>query len=349
MRQKVAGVGIGDSGLATAADPDGNHFMKWRALSGLVCGLGFWASGVAADLRLGLIGLDTSHVTAFTEILNNPAAKDHVPGARVVAAFKGGSPDIDSSWSRVEEYTKTLQDKYGVKIYDSIEELCRNVDAVLIESVDGRPHLAQARLVIAARKPLYIDKPIGGTLPDALEIFGLASMAKVPLFSASSLRFGSNTLAVRNGSIGVVTNALTSSPAHLEKTHPDLFWYGVHGVESLFTVMGTGCISVRRGTTPEGGIEVVGTWKEGRSGTFREGKGYSGEAKGTQGSSPVGSYDGYAPLVAAIVPFFNSGVAPVMPEETIEIFAFMEAADESKRRGGAKVTLAEVVAKARQR
>ena len=302
-----------------------------------------------ADLRLGLIGLDTSHVTAFTEILNNPSAKDHVKGARVVAAFKGGSPDIESSWSRVEEYTRTLREKYGVRIYDSIPEMCRDVDAVLLESVDGRPHLEQVRPVIAAGKPVYIDKPIAGTLSDAIEIFRLAEKAKVPVFTASSLRFGSNTLAVRNGRIGIVTNAWTSSPAHVEKTHPDLFWYGVHGVESLFTVMGTGCVSVRRGTTPEGGIEVVGTWKGGRRGTFREGKGYEGRAEGTKGSSPVGAYDGYAPLIAAVVPFLKTGVAPVQPEETLEIFAFMEAADESKRRGGAEVTLAEVLEKARRR
>ena len=302
-----------------------------------------------SDLRLGLIGLDTSHVTAFTEILNNPAAKDHVKGARVVAAFKGGSPDIESSWSRVEDYTRTLREKHGVRIYDSIPEMCRDVDAVLLESVDGRPHLEQVRPVIAAGKPVYIDKPIAGTLSDAIEIFRLAEKAKVPVFTASSLRFGSNTLAVRNGSIGTVTNAWTSSPAHVEKTHPDLFWYGVHGVESLFTVMGTGCVSVRRGTTPEGGIEVVGTWKGRRRGMFREGKGYEGRAEGTKGSSPVGAYDGYAPLIAAVVPFLKTGVAPVRPEETLEIFAFMEAADESKRRGGAEVTLAEVLEKARRR
>lgn len=296
----------------------------------------------AADLRLGIVGLDTSHVTAFTEILNDPAAKGHVPGAVVVAAFKGGSPDIESSWSRVDGYTKTLQDKYGVKLYDTIEELCRNVDAVLIENVDGRPHLAAARPVIAARKPLYIDKPMAASVADVREIFRLAAAANVPIFSSSSLRFASNTLAVRAGSIGTVTNAVTSSPAHLEKTHPDLFWYGVHGVESLYTVMGTGCESVRRGTNAEGGIQVTGRWKDGRIGTFSEGKGYSGQAQGPRGNQAVGSYDGYAPLVEAIVRFFQTGVAPVKPEETIEIFTFMEAADESKRRGGAEVRLSEI-------
>jgi predicted dehydrogenase len=316
------------------------HWLRWFVLPLLV--LSVPEAVRAADLKLGLIGLDTSHVTAFTEILNDPASKGHVSGARVVAAFKGGSPDIESSWNRVDEYTKTLQDKFGVKIYKTIEELCQNVDAVLIESVDGRPHLAQARPVIAAHKPLYIDKPVAGTLADAREIYRLAAAAGVPIFSSSSLRFATNTLAVRAGSIGTVTNALTSSPAHLEKSHPDLFWYGVHGVESLYTVMGTGCESVRRGTNAEGGIEVVGRWKGGRTGTFSEGKGYSGMAHGTRGSLSVGSYDGYAPLVTEIVKFFQTGVAPVTPEETLEIFTFMTAADESKRQGGAEVKLAEV-------
>ncbi len=299
-----------------------------------------------ADLRVGLIGLDTSHVTAFTELLNNPDAKGHVPGARVVAGFKGGSPDIESSWSRVDGYTRTLRDKYGVRIHDSIEELCRHVDVVMLESVDGRPHLEQARPVIAAGKPLYIDKPMAGSLKDALEIFRLAREAGVPVFSASSLRFGTRTLAVRGGSIGTVTNAWCGSPAHLEPTHPDLFWYGIHGCESLFTVLGRGCESVRRGTTPDGKIEVTGTWTGGRVGTFREVAGYQGHAWGTGGESDVGAYDGYAPLVAAVVEFFRTGKPPVPPEETVEILAFMAAADASKARGGAPVSLAEVLAEA---
>ena len=301
----------------------------------------------AAEIRLGIIGLDTSHVTAFTEVLNNPKAKDHVPGARVVAAFKGGSADIPSSIGRVEEYTTALRDKYGVKIHDTIEGVCAEVDAVLIESVDGRPHLEQARIVIAARKPLYIDKPVGGTLRDALEIFRLAEAAGVPLFTASSLRFAKNTQAVRAGSIGKVQSAETTSPAHVEKTHPDLYWYGVHGCESLFTVMGTGCETVARRATADGKIEVIGKWKGGRTGIFRESSAYSGKARGEKGEAPVGSFDGYAPLVVEIVKFFQTRKSPVPAVETIELFAFMEAADESKRQGGKPVSLTEVIEKAR--
>lgn len=300
----------------------------------------------AADLRLGMIGLDTSHVTAFTELLNNPKARDHVPGARVVAAFKGGSADIPSSINRVDGYTATLRDKYGVKIFDTIEQLCAEVDAVLVESVDGRPHLAQARIVIAAKKPLYIDKPVAGTLADALEIFRLAEAAGVPMFTSSSLRFGRDTQAVRAGSIGRVLSAETTSPASLDKHHPDLFWYGVHGCESLFTVMGTGCETVERRKTADGKIEVLGRWKGGRTGTFREDTKYGGKATGEKGEAPAGSFDGYAPLVVEIVKFFQTRKSPVPAAETIELFAFMEAADESKRQGGQPVSIAEVLAKA---
>ncbi len=296
----------------------------------------------AADIRIGFIGLDTSHATAFADLLNDPAAKDHVSGARVVAAVPGGSPDIDSSWQRVPDYTGTLVKKHDIHIHGTIEAMLREVDAVMLLSVDGRPHLAQARPVIAAHKPLFLDKPMAGSLKEGAEIFRLAKEAGVPVFSSSSLRYGRKTVAVHQGSLGTVTNAVTGSPAHLEPTHPDLFWYGIHGVESLFTVMGPGCQSVRRSKTATGGIEVSGVWSGGRSGTFREDKGYTGEARGEKGSSEVGAYDGYAPLVVEVVKFFQTGQPPVAAEETLEILAFMEAADLSKKRDGASVTLDEV-------
>jgi Oxidoreductase family, NAD-binding Rossmann fold len=306
------------------------------------------ATAFGADLRIGIIGCDTSHVTAFTELLNNPQARNHVPGGKVVAAFRGGSPDVVESASRVDKFSATLKDKYGVKFYDTIEELCQNVDAVMLESVDGRPHLEQVKPVIAARKPVYVDKPMAASLRDVLEIFRLAKAAKVPLFSASSLRFATNTLAARHGAIGKVKYVETYGPCEIEPHHPDLFWYGVHGVEALFTVMGTGCRTVQRDTTPDGRIEVIGTWSHGRKGVYRADKTFHGLAKGSKGEMSVGNYDGYAPLVAEIIDFFQTGVAPVKPKETIKIFAFMEAADESKREGGAPVKIRDVLKRARE-
>lgn len=305
-------------------------------------------ASTAADLRLGIVGCDTSHCIAFTELLNDANAKGHVSGGKVVAAFKGGSPDIPSSASRVEGYSKTLAEKYGVKFYDGVEELCKNVDAVLIESVDGRPHLEQVKPVLEARKPVFIDKPMAGSLRDVIEIFNLAKKAKVPVFSSSALRFAKDTQAARQGSTGKISYAETYGPCEIEPHHPDLFWYGVHGVESLYTVMGTSCQTVQRGKTADGKIEVVGTWRGGRKGVYREDKGFHGSAKGDKGEAAVGSFDGYAPLVEQIVKFFQTGIAPIPPKETIEIFAFMEAADESKRLGGAPVKVSEVIKKARK-
>jgi len=312
--------------------------------------VGLLAAGIcsAGELRIGIIGLDTSHVVAFTKALNDPSDPAHIPGGRIVAAFKGGSMDVPSSRDRVEEYTKELTEKYGVKLVGSIEELCREVDAVMLESVDGRPHLVQARPVIKAKKPLFIDKPMAASLADGLEIFQLAKAAKVPVFSASSLRFAKSTQAVRNGSIGKVMSAETFSPVHTEPHHPELFWYGIHGVESLFTVMGPGCQTVQRGTTADGRVEVKGTWAGGRTGIFRQApdnKSYGGTARGDKGEAAIGGYDGYEPLVAAVIKFFQTGVSPVPERETVEILAFMDASDESGRLGGQPIKLADVLKK----
>lgn len=317
------------------------HMKRHLIVAGFVL-TGLLSRAGAADLRIGLVGLDTSHVTAFTQLLNDPNHAQHIPGARVVAAFRGGSYDLEASRSRVDGYTRELQEKHGVKLCATIEELCGEVDAVMLESVDGRPHLAQAVPVILARKPLFIDKPMAASLRDAVAIFELAREFRVPVFSCSSLRYAKGTQAARRGEVGRVLEAETTSPCALEPTHPDLFWYGIHGVESLFTVMKTGCESVKRSQTTNGLIEVVGTWKGGRTGIYRESKAYGGKARGEKGEIAVGAYDGYAPMVAEVVRFFQTGVAPVSPEETLEILAFMEAADESKRRQGDSVRLEEI-------
>ncbi|HAY81241.1 MAG TPA: dehydrogenase [Planctomycetaceae bacterium] len=294
------------------------------------------------QIRVGIIGLDTSHAIAFTKILNAADAPADVAHCRVVAAYPKGSPDIESSVSRVPKYTEQIQ-AMGVEIVDSIDALLEKVDAVLLETNDGRPHLEQVLPCFRAGKPVFIDKPIAGSLADAIAIFAAAEKYDVPTFSSSSLRYGKNTQAARAGALGKIQSCETHSPASLEKTHPDLFWYGIHGCESLFTVMGTGCQTVQRGKTADGKIEVTGTWSGGRRGTFREGKGYGGQATGSKQAGPVGSYDGYRPLVVAIVQFFRTGKVPISQAETLEIYAFMEAADESKRQGGQAVTTASVM------
>jgi len=306
-------------------------------------------------LRVGIIGLDTSHAIAFTTTLNKgpkkPEDAPRVAGVRVVAAYPQGSKDIESSTKRVPEYTEKVRNM-GVEIVDSVEALVNRVDAVLLESNDGRVHLGQLRPILKAGKPVFIDKPIAGALVDAIRIIDASKRAKVPMFCASSLRFGASTQAVRNGSLGKVLSAETFSPVHIEPTHPDLYWYGIHGCESLYTVMGTGCKTVKYSQTEDGKVEVTGIWEDGRKGIFREEngkdrKGYGGLAVGEKGQTAVGTYEGYDVLLYTIVEMFRTGKAPVTQEETLELYAFMEAAGESKRLGGAEVDLKEILEKAR--
>ena len=300
-------------------------------------------------LRLGLIGLDTSHVIAFTSRFNEPDNPNHVPGGRVVAAFKGGSADIESSHTRVEGYTKTLVEKYGVKIYDSIKEVCENVDAILLTSLDGRPHLSQVRPVFEANKPVFVDKPVAGTLKDAVEIYRLAKESKVPCFSSSSLRWYPGVVEVANADVGELISVLSYGPAPSEPNHPDLFWYGIHPTEALFTVMGTGCETVTR-TSTEDTVVVTGIWKDGKVGTLHglaKGRfGYKVTAFGSKAIVEQTKGGDYTPMLREVIKFFNTGKPPVAPETTLEIYAFMEAADESKRRGGTPVKISEVLHKA---
>jgi len=311
--------------------------------------LAFGAQSFAAELRIGMIGLDTSHVIEFTRRFNDPNDKNHVPGGKVVAAFKGGSKDIEGSWSRVEGYTKQLQEKYGVKIVDTIEELCQQVDVVMLESVDGRPHLQQAIPVFKAKKTLFIDKPVAGSLADAIQIFRLAKENNVPCFSSSSLRYYPTIDELKAAKTGELKGAISTGPAHLEEHHPDLFWYGIHPTEAMFAIMGTGCETVVRTSTKDTDV-VTGVWKDGKVGTLRGLRGgaapYTVTVFGGKAVVNKTLEGDYTPFLREVMKFFQTGVAPVSPEETVEIFAFMEAADESKRQGGCPVKIRDVMKKA---
>lgn len=299
--------------------------------------------------KLGIIGLDTSHVSAFTKYLNDPKRD----GMKIVAAYPGGSSDIESSYSRVPKFTEELKG-LKVEIVDSIPDLLTKVDAVLLESVDGRPHLAQAIPVLKSGKPMFIDKPLAGTLADAIAIDMLAKKYNARWFSSSSLRFSADIHKYRTDEAlrSSVRGADAWSPCSLEEHHPDLFWYGVHGVEILYTAMGQGCETVTRVAAGNTDL-VVGVWKGGRVGTFRgirDGQaGYGLVVFGEKAIKMSDKYDGYGPLVEQFTQFFAGAPTPVPNEETLELFAFMTAADQSKTKGGIPVKISDIVAEATEK
>jgi predicted dehydrogenase len=315
-----AGIGLGMAGPISSVYGRGNLIEKGR---------------------VGIIGLDTSHCIAFAKLLNAPGVGTEFGEFKIIAAYPKGSNDIKSSVERIPEYTNEIK-QYGVEIVDSIEDLLNKVDVVLLETNDGRLHLQQALAAIKAKKPLFIDKPITASLKDAIAIFDASKQYNVPVFSTSALRFVENLQDIASGKFGKVLGADTYSPATLEKTHPDLFWYGIHGVEILYTAMGTGCKTVVRVHT-EGTDVVVGTWNDGRIGVVRGTRTGEHEYGGTiyteKGIVTVGRFDGYNTMVKKIIEFFQTGIAPVRAAETLEMLAFMEAADASKLKDGIPVSV----------
>ena len=298
-------------------------------------------------IKIGIIGLDTSHSTAFTELLNGDSDDKFVKEFEVVAAYPYGSKTIQSSYERIPGYIEEVK-KHGVEITSSIAELLDKVDCVMLETNDGRIHLEQAMEVFKSGKICYIDKPIGATLGQAIAIYEMAEKYNVPIFSSSALRYSPQNQKLRNGEFGKILGADCYSPHKVEPTHPDFGFYGIHGVETLYTLMGTGCESVNRMSSQDADV-VVGRWKDGRIGTFRgikEGPAiYGGTAYTPKGAIAAGGYEGDKVLLDQILTFFKTGVAPISKEETIEIFTFMKASNMSKEQNGKIVTMEEAYRK----
>ena len=335
---------------------DRRKFIKKTAIASLGIGLAGTVSGnsgrkeIPKGKRVGMIGLDTGHSPAFTKSLNDPMAGDRFRGYKVVAAYPKGTENITAWKERIPEFTEEVRNQ-GVEIVNSIDDMLEKVDVVLLTCIDGNKHLEQVLPVFKAGKRVFIDKPFAGNLTDAIAIVEAAKQYDVPMFSSSSLRYVDGGKEISGGKVGKVIGVDAYSPAPIEEHHPDLFWYGVHGVEILFTVMGIGCKRVQR-TYTEGTDIVVGVWEDGRVGSFRgirNGKrGYGGTVFGEDGISAVDEYQGYNPLLEKIAEFFDTGIVPVPAEETLEIFAFMQAADESKEKGGIVVDIAEVMHMAKE-
>ena len=324
-------------------------------------------SPAAEPIKVGIIGLDNYQAVAFTQLFHDPKAPANLAGLKVVVAFPAGSPDIEESVRELPKWVKDIQASYGVEIVKSPEEVLKRCDAVLIMSVDGRAHLEQLKLVFKTGKPVYIGRPLAASPTDTVEIFRLAKESKTPIFSCSQHRFSPGFIGMRkHEDVGDVLGVDVFGGCPREPHHPDLFWHAIHGIETVYTIMGPGCVSVTRVSTDTTDL-VSGTWKDGRVATFRGmRKGtlkYSATVFGSKGVSTAGIYGhgvpvkgvvptndeymGYKPTATEIAKFFKTGKPPVSAEETTELFAFMEAAEESKRQNGAVVKLETVLAKAK--
>ena len=297
------------------------------------------------EIRIGIIGADTSHVTAFTKLINDASDPAHVPGGKVVACVPTQSPDWDKSFSRVEGFKKDLQEKYNVQLVESIPAMLKQVDAVLLESVDGRRHLAELKEVVKAKCPVYIDKPFAASLKDAKAMVKLLQKKNIPAWSTSALRFEVNLEKWLAEPHGKIMGATTWGPAAIEAQQPGWYWYGIHAVEELYRILGPGCTKVRCASSAQGDV-ATGEWSDGRIGVVRgtrAGQGEFGAVIHCDDQIALIPRNKEVPLYAALVrnimQFFQTKQAPVPLSETLEIMAFIEAANKSAATNGRPVEL----------
>jgi hypothetical protein len=299
-------------------------------------------NGVVFPLRIGMIGLDTSHCSVFAELLHDMNNPYHVPGARITEVYPGGSEAFSLSKNRVNQYTSEMQDKYGVKILDSIETVAEQVDAILLESVDGRQHLEQFELIAPFGKPVFIDKPFATRVSDAKRIIELSQEYNVPIYSSSSIRYAAGISEL--GKNQNVLGCTAFGPNDILDDFPGLFWYGIHSAEVLFSKMGTGCREVIVHSS-EKVDHIVGLWDNGRTGTIY-GYRFKGvydfgctvyTEQGVLSDIVHAEPPAYALMLKEVVKFFNTRVSPIDLSETLEIVAFLEAANESRRTGKAVI------------
>ncbi|MBL4575486.1 MAG: Gfo/Idh/MocA family oxidoreductase [Opitutaceae bacterium] len=294
-----------------------------------------------APLKIGLVGLDTSHVVSFADEFNDSTSANHIPGARIVAGFPGGSPDMELSISRVDGYTKTLREKYDVEIVNSPEVVAEKADAILLTTVDGRLHRDQFSRIAEAGKPVFIDKPLAVCSEDAIAIAAIAKKRGTPLMTSSALRYSMALTDVleRKGRENV-TGADFAGPMVLVPTCPGYFWYGIHTAEQLYTSMGKGCEKVIARYS-ENHDSLIAVWKDGRIGTLRGNRlgndSFDGMVHFADEICHIDVAAAKKPftksLSEAVLAFLLTGNSPIDLEESVEIVRFLEAANESRESG----------------
>ena len=300
-----------------------------------------------SDIKIGIVGLDTSHVVGICGVFNDSSSENHIPGARIVKAFPGGSRKFSMSIGRVEGFTAEVRDKFGVEIVNAISDM-DDMDAFLLHSVDGDQHLEQFAELARFGKPVFIDKPLACCYQDAREIVKLAASSATPLMASSCIRYGKGIAGlVPEGESLCTVEAF--GPMALLDDYRDYFWYGIHSAETLYSIFGRGFVSVEARSFENCDL-LIGRRAGGRLGTicgFRSGSYAFGVRAVTNKGVHVGIYDNSVPALVLMaretLKFFQTGVPAVDPEENLEAIAFLEAASRSRAEGGREVKFSEFI------
>lgn len=297
-----------------------------------------------SELKIAMIGLDTSHCEGIAGHLNNRDPGHCLPGAKIMKAFPGGSDKMAVSRDRIEGFTAKLRDEYNIPMCNSIEEAADGMDAIILTSVDGRQHLEQVEVLARFEKPIFVDKPFACSVADAKAMIELSKKHNAPLMSSSTIRFASGVME-KKAEPSAIPVCETFGPMSILDDFPPYFWYGIHSADLLYLHMGRGCEEVR--VIHEDTIDImVGRWKDGRIGIVKGMRQESAKPFGRilylEDNVDYALADMADPpcartLLESAISFFRTGKSPIDIEETLEVMAFLEAAETSLKQNGAAV------------
>ena len=283
------------------------------------------------DLKLAIVGLDTSHAEKFPEQLQSPEipAEQRIPGMRAVSCLKFMTPFTTEEV--LAERTAKLE-SWGVRVTENFDEAVSDCDAILLEINDPAYHVEYFERAAKLGKPIFLDKPMADTFENGKKIVSIAEADSVSFFTASSLRFVPE-LESASAEVGKPELASVYGPLGKALAGSSIVWYGVHAFEMLERAMGTGASRVTAVRDERGTVVTVG-YRDGRRGIVElteEMSQYGGVLRSADKVKPyvVNMDNAYSGLLKQIVKFLNEDFIPVSIEESLEIMHLLDAAERS--------------------
>ncbi len=288
-------------------------------------------------IRIGVVNIDTSHPLAFAKYLAQGER------ARYVAVYNDGFRGDDEVDAFIRQFG--LEKRCG-----SVEELVEDVDIGFLQGCDWDLHLRHALPFLQRGKPVFIDKPLVGRLADCRELERLAAQGAV-ILGSSSLRYApeiADFLAKPESERGATLNVFGTVGV-------DEFNYGIHIVEGIGAILGTGAVS----TTYVGASEAEGKrcesffvrFDNGRTALYNTCHGvwqpFDFVITTTKSTYALRADTGnlYAALLDGICDTLETGQNHLAPVEALtESVKILLAGRLSRERGGSEVRLADIPA-----
>jgi len=290
---------------------------------------------MSEDLKVALIGLDTSHTVEFARRMQAPDCPPElrVPGLRAVTCLRFSTPFMDEAG--LDERQGQLE-AWGIRVTTDFEEAVADCHALMLEINDPAYHLEYFQKCAGLGKPLFLDKPLADTLENGRAIYDLARQQGTRVLSCSSLRFA-RKLEEACAALPQPRYVSTFGPLGIAPAGSSIVWYGVHAFEMLQRALGRGARKVFARRDRAGVVTLI-EYEDGRRGVVELTEGayvYGGNLRDAGNCVPfvVDSSTLYSDQLQVVHRFFRGEDPPLQLEDTLEVMALLDAAERSSQRG----------------